>query len=207
MHLLGKISDIKYVALSGGIDSMFLLNFIKNGKHNIGAVYINHLTNHGYEAEIFVKKYCDDNNIELKIFKIESKNEKICDELHWRNERYKIFKSFDCKIATAHHLNDCIETYLFSAFHGKPKIIEYSHSNVVRPLLLVKKFQIVEYCERYKIPFINDPSNEDLNHPRNRIRHNIISEVKKINPGIEKTISRMIRDKWQNLEKLELKNQ
>ena len=91
-----------------------------------------------------------------------------------------------------HHLDDVIETYLFSTIHGKSKLISYRNQNVIRPFLGTKKSDFVKWCQDKKVPFWDDKSNLDVDFARNRIRHNIIPEVLKINPGIHKVVKKLL---------------
>jgi len=95
-------------------------------------------------------------------------------------------------IITAHHLDDAVETYLFSSFHGTSKTIPYNRKKVIRPFLLTRKSEFEAWCANKNVPYWSDASNKDLRFARNRIRHAIMPEVLRVNPGIHKVVAKMI---------------
>lgn len=187
IRVLKKIPSNIGIACSGGVDSMCILDFLLNGRYNPHVLYFNHNTKHGDEAEKFLKEYCERKNLRLTIgrtdIKPESNKEKI-----WSDLRYDFFSKFDFPIITGHHLDDCVETYLFSCMRGFQSVIPYSRGNVIRPFLLNEKKVFKSWCKRKDVPFIQDESNFSLDHTRNRIRNKIIPEALKVNPGLKKTV-------------------
>jgi tRNA(Ile)-lysidine synthase len=202
IKLLNNIPKGEFgIAASGGIDSMAALDFLIRGKHNPNVIHFNHNTEHGDKAEEFIVDYCNKNNLRLHIgrtnLKPISNKEKI-----WSDLRYEFFSTFDFPIITCHHLDDCVETYIFSMLRGFQSVIPYSRANVIRPFLLNEKSSFVKWCYNKDVPFIEDESNYSLDHMRNRIRHNIVPEAIKVNPGLKKVVKKIIMDKAQTqLEK------
>lgn len=178
---------------------MALLTFIHNSNPRITAAYFDHGTPHGSEALDFVRAYCSNTRIQLVVEKIQrEKPAESSPEQHWRDERYKFLWDLPGRVATAHHLNDVAETYLWGCAHGAPKIIFYRQlfhgkmTNVVRPFLTTPKEELVSWCLRHKIPFITDPSNGDDKYTRNRIRNQIVPEMLKVNPGFLGMVKQML---------------
>jgi len=208
IKLCGHIrpSDIKGVALSGGVDSMALLSFLRNEKRPrwIKAFFFDHGTETSQKAREFVTDYCaarpGETGIDLEIGKLHGA--KPADESweeFWRNKRYGWLHKQPFIIATAHHLNDVAETYIWGTAHGHPRFIYYqkpneaeSRWNIVRPLLLTPKQELYDWCERHQVPYIEDSSNTDLRFTRNRIRHKIMPQMLQINPGFLKVVSRQL---------------
>jgi tRNA(Ile)-lysidine synthase len=195
IKVLGEIPKGKFgIAVSGGIDSMVCLDFLLKGKYNPEVIYFNHNTEHGSKAEIFVKDFCNKNNLTLNIDRTDitpkSNKEKI-----WSNLRYEYFSKFDFPIITCHHLDDCVETYIFSMLRGFQSVIPYSRGNVIRPFLLNEKSVLESWGKRKGISFIQDESNFSTDYSRNKIRHNIVPEALIINPGLKTVIRKMIEIK------------
>ena len=180
------------LACSGGVDSMAILDFLINGRYNPHVLYFNHNTENGHEAEKFITDYCKEKNLKLTIGRTElkptSNKEKI-----WSDLRYEFFSQFDFPIMTCHHLDDCVETYLFSCLRGFQSVIPYSRGNVIRPFLLNEKSVFEKWCKQKVVPFIQDQSNDCLDYSRNRIRHNILPESLKVNPGLKTVVKKMIK--------------
>jgi tRNA(Ile)-lysidine synthase len=193
IRVLGNIPKGEFgLACSGGVDSMAIANFLLNGGYFPNIIYFNHNTEHGDEAEEFVRSYCRTHNLKLFIgrtdLKPTSNKEKI-----WSDLRYEYFSKFDFPIITCHHLDDCVETYLFSCLRGFQSVIPYSRGNVIRPFLLNEKVVFEDWCKRKNVPFIQDESNFSTDYSRNKIRHNIVPEALSVNPGLKTVVRKMIK--------------
>ena len=194
MKLLGRIPSSCYLACSGGIDSMVMLNFLLAGRRDVTILYFNHNTVHGKEAEHFLHEFCRERNLTLHIGAYYG-TEKT--EEAWRNARYKFFSFFKNKpLIQNHNLSENIETYIMSDIKGTAKFIPYQRDNIIRPLLLVTKDEIKYYAEKNKVVWIEDPSNSTSNYDRNKIRNEVIPVLKQINPGLEKTFFKRCIEKY-----------
>jgi tRNA(Ile)-lysidine synthase len=202
--LLNK-NDKIIAGISGGPDSMYLLDLLLKFKKNTPIEIIVAHVNHNLRGKEsiadakFVKNIAKKHGLkfEIKTLKpIKTGNlEEKC-----REERYNFFEKLRRKynakwILTAHHLDDNIETVLFNFIRGSAlsglKGIEYCSEkrHLLRPLLKTRKKEILSYLKKYNIPFRTDATNEDTRFSRNLIRHKIIPELKKINPNFEKTLA------------------
>ena len=195
IKLQGKLPRELYLACSGGVDSMAALDFLKRN-HNVRVLHFNHGTAHGDEAEKFVTQYCRKNDIAYIVDRargtIPPGNSK---EAWWREQRYAFFDKYDVHpIVTAHHLDDCVETWVWSAMHGTPKIIPYRRNWVVRPFRLTRKRDFELWASLHQVPFIKDDSNENIHYTRNFIRHEMMPSVLKVNKGIHKVISKKVKE-------------
>lgn len=193
IRIYGEIPNKVHLACSGGVDSMAVLDFLRKGKKEVIVCYFDHGTIHSRGAWVLLKNYCDRQGIQTIYGEVERDREKDESlEEYWRNIRYDFFRSIDGDVITCHHLDDVVETYLFSTIHGKSKLINYRNQNVIRPFLGTKKSDFIKWCEEKKVPFWEDKSNLDTSFPRNRIRHNIIPEILKVNPGIHKVVKKLL---------------
>lgn len=189
----GKI----YIAVSGGVDSMVLADFIVRGGRTPTILHVNHGTSYANTAEAFVESWAKERNLPYEIFRIQDEIPKGQSKEHfWRDQRYAFFfTKHDGTILLGHHLNDAIEHWIFSCVHGTPSLMRYKYINAVRPLLLTSRKEIEEYAKSKNVPFVEDPSNADTSFMRNHIRHDLMPGIKKVNPGIEKMIFKKLKDR------------
>ena len=195
IKVLGNIPKGEFgLACSGGVDSMAIANFLLNGGYYPNILYFNHNTENGDKAEELVTKYCRTHNLKLFVGRTDlspkSNKEKI-----WSTLRYEFFSQFDFPIITCHHLDDCVETYIFSCLRGFQSVIPYSRENVIRPFLLNEKSVFYKWCQDKNVPFVEDESNSCVDYSRNRIRHNIVPEALLVNPGLKTVVRKMIQIK------------
>jgi tRNA(Ile)-lysidine synthase len=192
--LLNKIPREVTVAVSGGVDSMAAIDFLSQN-HKVSCAHFNHGTKHADEAQDFVADFCSSRNIHLHLgFITREKYVSESLEEYWRNQRYKFLESVDGTVVTAHHLGDAVETYVFSALHGKPKVIPSRRNNIIRPFLLTPKEEFYSWCSRKNIEWIDDPSNFDNKFMRNFIRNKLMPNVLEINPGIHNVVKNIINN-------------
>lgn len=204
-------NDVIVVGVSGGPDSMTLLNVLINlsERYNLKIVvaHVNHMMRAVADSETeFVKDFCKKNNIECFIKKFDvvkkSELEKISTEEAGRNVRYDFFDEvFDIvnatKIAIAHNENDNAETVLMNFMRGSGisglKGIEPVRDNkYIRPLIEINRADIEQYCIDKKLNPKFDESNKENVYTRNKIRNLLIPYLKKeFNPNIIESINRL----------------
>jgi len=204
ISILGKIPPKVFVACSGGPDSMAVVDFLKRSGREVSLIYFNHGTEHGYEAQSLLEKYSFNNDLELHLGQINrpiAKGES--QESFWRNQRYGFFRKViemyhnEIPLITCHHLDDQVETWLFSSIHGNPRLIPYKRNGcIIRPFLLTRKAEFESWCLNHDVPYLTDPSNQDTAYMRNHIRHNIVPQILIVNPGIHKTVWKKTRKEW-----------
>lgn len=148
------------VAVSGGPDSMCLLNILKNlrQKFNIElfVAHINHMIREEADSETeYVKNYCEKNNIKCFIKRANvlemAKEQKKGTEEMGRIVRYDFFEYVANevsanKIAIAHTENDNAETILMNLMRGASleglKGIEPIRGKYIRPLIECNREEI-----------------------------------------------------------------
>ena len=198
IKLQGKLPHRVYVACSGGVDSMAIVDFL-NRKHDVFVLHFNHGTKHGHKAMRFVEKYCKKNDIPWLTnipFNNREKTPKESQEEYWRDIRYDwLERCTERQVVTGHHLDDCVETWVMSSMHGTGKIIPHSRNNrIVRPFRLTRKRDLQLWASLNNVPHIEDDSNNDLCYTRNYVRHKLMPRILKVNPGIHKVIAKKVRE-------------
>lgn len=195
MKLIVPLPETVTVALSGGVDSVAVTDFLSR-KHDVSCAFFHHGTENSDRAYNFVAEFCTKRNLPLFvgiISKVKPKDQS--DEEHWRNERYKFLESLDTTVVTAHNLDDCVETYLYGSLHGQPKVIPHQRNNIARPFLTTAKQEFVSWCSRKGISWCEDTSNSDTKYMRNYIRHEIVPRAFQVNPGLYKVVKKIVESK------------
>ena len=203
IKLQGKVPRKVYVACSGGVDSMAALDFLKR-KHDVFVLHFNHGTDYGFKALEFVSNYCADNDIGFLTNVTGQEREKQARESQeesWRSIRYDwLERCTERQFVTGHHLDDCVETWVWSSMHGTGKWIPYRRNYVVRPFRLTRKRDLEMWCRLNNVPWIEDDSNEDIHYTRNYVRHEMMPNVLRVNPGIHKTIAKKVKQDVETIE-------
>jgi tRNA(Ile)-lysidine synthase len=110
-------------------------------------------------------------------------------EEEWRRGRWAFLQRVAEKrgscVVTAHNLDDQVETVFMRILRDAgPRGLAglYADSEIVRPFLNISRARLAEYARRNRVPFVQDPSNCDRRHLRNRIRLDILPCIVKRNP-------------------------
>jgi len=195
------------LAVSGGADSMLMLHFFVSAGFRIAVAHCN-FNLRGAESdgdEQFVSDYCDRQNITFfsKHFNTEefAFQEGISIEMAAREMRYEWFNEllntehFDL-LATAHHQDDVIETFLINLSRGSGikglSGIQPKSGKLIRPMLFTNRAEILEYCSRIKLEYRTDSSNQDTIFKRNLIRQEILPVLEQVNPAFRKNALKTI---------------
>ena len=195
IHLACPVPRNIIIACSGGVDSMVALDFFTKGRKDIKVAHFDHGTNHSKVAKKFVSAYCNQHDVELMESTVS--RERYSDESpeeYWRNERLSWLYSLSGHVVTAHHLDDAVEWWIFSSLNGTARLIPENNRNIIRPFLWTPKSEIIRWANRNKVPHIEDESNSNLRYARNRIRHAILPEALKVNPGLYKVVKKKLQE-------------
>lgn len=194
LRLIHKLPRKIAIAVSGGCDSMAALDFLRRA-HDVLVLHYNHGTQGSDHAQKVVSAYCASHQLNLVTetnYACKPKGSSLED--FWRKQRYDFFDRSrnGLSVVTCHHLDDAVETWLFSATHGNPYLIPSARDCYIRPFLTTRKKQFQNWCNNKNVKFAEDKSNSDTRFMRNFIRHEIIPKILNVNPGIHKTIAKKI---------------
>ena len=184
------------LAVSGGIDSMVLLNFFQKN-HESFTFSVAHI-NHNYHSdskkmENLVKNQCDKMNSDLIIENIFLSEVNSNIESNFRKMRYSKLEEIRKRIKadfilTAHHADDQVETILMKILNSSGveglQGLRKLNQNIIRPMFNISKREISDYASLNNVKFIDDPTNCDDLFTRNFLRMNVIPQLKKIKNDI-----------------------
>ncbi len=178
-------------ATSGGVDSVCLLHILKDLGYKVILAHVNH--NKRPESEMEMRAM-EQLSIDLSIpFEYLSYHYDEADNFHNQahNARYDFFKDVCVKhntnvIATAHHLDDQIETVLIKIINGSnlygyggiSPYYEEDGFRIIRPLLFSTKEMLYDYAKNNSYQFFEDSSNSEDDYLRNRVRHHVVPFLK-----------------------------
>ena len=199
-------SDKVLIGVSGGPDSITLLNILYELGYNIMVAHINHgIRDNAENDEKFVSDFCKVRNIPCFIKKVKLKEietDMTLEELG-RKIRYDFFyeimEKYECtKIATAHNANDNAETIIMNIIRGTGlsglRGIEAKREDgiVVRPLIDTSRQDIEKYCSEKQLNPCHDESNDEAIYTRNKVRLELIPYIENnINSNVVSNINRM----------------
>ena len=195
------------LAISGGADSMLMLHLFVNAGFPIAVAHCNFGLRgaESNEEEQFVANYCDQHNMVCHIEHFNTSEfalqEGLSIEMAARDLRYEWFNrlldqyGYDF-LATAHHQDDVIETFLINLSRGSGikglSGIQPNTNRIIRPMLFTNRAEITDYCQRMAIAYRTDSSNLDSVYKRNLIRHQILPLLEKVNPAFRKNALKTI---------------
>ncbi len=208
-YSLLKRKDKIMLGVSGGPDSLALfynfLNIKKDYKLKIACVHFNHgLRAESDSEEEFIKNLCKKEKIDFiserkdvsKFFKGDSLEQTSRDlrfDFFLKCGRQKRIK----KIALAHHKDDLAETVLMRIIRGTglkgmrgflPKS-NFRNLTIIRPFIGLGKRQILNWLKKKNISFCLDKSNQEKNFLRNKIRIDLLPQLKKTNESVVDRLS------------------
>ena len=198
IHVQGKIPRTVFVAFSGGVDSVAVVDFLRRN-HNVVLAHFNHSNDISDSEQQFAEKFAEDNKLPLYLKKsLAAKPTSESWEEHWRNERYQFLHSINATVITCHHLDDCVETWLWNMCNGRDQTIPYNNRNVIRPFRTTRKFEFIDWCQRKQLQWYEDPTNANPQFAvRNYIRHVMMPAALHVNPGIHTTIrNKLLQEKF-----------
>ncbi len=192
------------LAVSGGIDSMVMAWLFREAgiEHSIAHCNFSLRGDESDGDEEFVASYARSNTIPFCHSRFDTLSyaaaRKVSVQMAARELRYDWFRSlirsenFDA-VAVAHNLNDNVETFLINlsrgtGLNGLTGMSPHT-GDIIRPLLFATREEISSFAAGKGIVFREDRSNAEVKYIRNRIRHRVIPEMEKVNPGILQAVT------------------
>lgn len=185
------------IAVSTGVDSMVLLHLLEQAGLNLGVAHVDHQLRKESKAEAeFLRNYCKRHKLPFYL-KVWQQPAKKNIEASARRVRYAFFEEIMeaenySLLVTAHHGDDQLETMVMrlaqggslASHSGIARKQIFSTGSLLRPLLSFSKAEIYRYAEEKQVTYFEDVTNQSTDFFRNRMRHNVIPELKKENPQI-----------------------
>lgn len=184
------------VSVSGGIDSMVLLDFLRRMNLNLVVVHFNHQkrANSEKEAEL-VREYTEKYHLPYNYYKLNitsadfQNRARILRHRHLEEVAQRINTPY---IVTAHHLDDLLETILINltrgsnilGYAGMRLVGEIGKFTYVKPLLYHEKEALIDYAKRHHVPYMEDESNFTTEYLRNRYRLALVPIMKQENQNL-----------------------
>jgi tRNA(Ile)-lysidine synthetase-like protein len=196
--------------VSGGVDSVAMLQILCTLSGGMGftleAAHFNHgIRAESAEEERFVASLCERHGIALHTGCADvpslANAAGVSLEVAAREARHRFFRQVmketgAQRLALAHHMDDQAETVLLRLFRGAGALglggmAPLEESGIIRPLLGVRRSEIVNWCLEQGFPWREDSSNADTAIPRNWIRHDLLPAVReRLNPSVTAALCR-----------------
>jgi tRNA(Ile)-lysidine synthase len=198
------------VGLSGGLDSVTLLDLLARAAptlgHAVRAVHVHHGLSPNADAwAAFCERMCADRGIALDVVRVRVPgNAPEGLEAAARAGRYAVYAGREEPIvALAHHLDDQAETVLLQLLRGtglkglaampELRALEGGRVSVFRPLIDIPRAALQAHSTARGLSWIEDESNGSLRHDRNFIRHDVAPRLDARFAGWKDAASRCAR--------------
>lgn len=188
-----------YVACSGGLDSMVLLDLLRKCKMNIRVIHVNYQLR-GEDSDLdekHVSDYCKNHEIPFECRRVNLSDRKGSTQLLAREIRYDWFHEIlasdrSHRILLAHHADDQVETF-FLNLARKSGVMGLScmpteRDGIIRPLLSFAKSELTDYAEEHQIHWREDVSNISNLYRRNLLRNIVLPELRSEVQGIDESV-------------------
>lgn len=198
IHMQMYLPQVVTVACSGGVDSVAVAAFLKKGGRHVQLLYVVHQGDDNANVETqMVRHVARKIGVEVQIATGVVQNQYDGREANWSNARNTVFQNWKTPVITGHHLDDQVETWVWSSLNGRSFTMRPRNGNVFRPFMLNKKQELVDFVEKHGIPYYQDPTNSDPHFAvRNRVRNELLPVCRLVNPGLDKVVARHVRERY-----------
>ncbi|HEY6951549.1 MAG TPA: tRNA lysidine(34) synthetase TilS [Bacteroidota bacterium] len=192
--------DRLLLAVSGGVDSMVMLDLVQKLKTewglDVSVVHVNHQLRgrESTEDEAFVREAARSCQVPFYCKRVDTIGLKttlgVSKQVAARQARYQYFEEIrkatsSGRVATAHHADDNAETVLLNALRGGgvrglagiPRARDAGH--LVRPLLFARRVELLSYAREQGVRYRDDSSNATVAYTRNYLRHRVVPFLNK----------------------------
>lgn len=206
-------TDKILVAVSGGVDSVVLLDLFVRSGYSVAVAHCNFKLR-GSESdddELFVELLA--NKYQLGFYTKSFDTEKFATDNKCsiqetaRALRYNWFDEL-CKkhnfdwVAVGQHLDDQMETFFINLFRGAGvtglKGMPVNRDDIIRPMLFTRRNEIEKYAKQFRLQFREDSSNHSDKYLRNQIRYKILPEIKKVKEGAEDAFIKSLENLYED---------
>ncbi len=181
------------LAVSGGLDSMVLANLAKMLGWQFAVAHCNFKLRETASDldEAFVADWCNSHEVPYFAKTFDLREHKGSIQLEARKVRYawflELMQGGYRYLATAHHLDDAIETFLINLSRGTGidglTSIPEINGSIVRPLLPFSKDSLEAFAKKQGIKWREDASNSSRDYQRNKMRHDVVPKLKENTPN------------------------
>jgi len=177
------------IGVSGGCDSMFLLDTLRRKNYHLLVAHVNYnLRYDSYVDYELVSEYCAQYGIPF-YYKEFHTDDYISGNFQDRARtlRYTFYKEiyqlYKCQgLILGHHLDDNLETiYMQLKRHntihylGIKEVNQVQDMKVLRPLMNCYKKDILVYCQKHHIPYHDDYTNFEVDFERDKVRNTVLN--------------------------------
>ncbi len=188
------------VAVSGGVDSIVLLDVLRTLGHRCTVVHVDHgLRGAASEADrAFVEEHCAALGVACAVRRVSVNAGKGTSvQMAARALRLEALRSVAleldiAQVALAHHQDDALETFLIELMRGGLTTIPARSGPFIRPLLGVGRSAIEAHARAHGLLWREDASNTDPKYLRNRVRHELLPLIEALSPGARRVMGRAL---------------
>jgi len=210
-------SEIVFIAISGGVDSMLLLE-LTSKYFNVHALHVNYQLRgkESNEDQLVIEEFCSKKGIPLNVLKYDLKKELKAKKTNLQNRarqiRYDFFSEFlknneSSFLFLAHHSDDQIETFLLQYYRNSGiaglSCMRELNNQFVRPFLGFSKEEIIDFAKEKNLIWREDSSNSKNDYLRNRFRNELIPFLKHEIPTLKSSILQVVECLQDNQKRLE----